>query len=354
MRGKDKIKDLTFKQKLFFMFEILGFVSSVMAFISALSNHLPAEAMISSFACVIVMVLNLFYTFVFFNIKAAGMLCCVSLNFIMFPLLFFFSGGVKSGMMFFFLLGVTVSTLILDGKERLFMLLTTLLEDIACLLYGFSHIEQMSILTPEQYKSDVITSYCIVAIFLVIVVTTLIREYDKEHERIMEYNEVLKRSSMTDEMTQLYNHRFAEKKLREFCQKASEENKPLSLLMLDIDYFKNVNDTYGHLRGNSVLSCFAEIMMKEVKEGQYVTRYGGEEFLILLYDCPAVQAYNIGEKIRIRVENNVALKGLTEGGITISGGVAEYRDGLSPDVFIEEADRNLYKAKDLGRNKIIF
>lgn len=171
-----------------------------------------------------------------------------------------------------------------------------------------------------------------------------------EAKRLME---TLRESTMRDPMTALHNRRFLEESIDMLVAQAVRRKSALAVMMLDLDYFKAVNDTYGHDAGDAVLKAVAEVLTRSVRAADIVVRYGGEEFLILLQDTNGDAAVAVGEKIRVAV---AALQVQTSGGVlqkTISIGVACYPD--DSDSFwqvVKCADVALYHAKETGRNRV--
>jgi diguanylate cyclase (GGDEF)-like protein len=127
----------------------------------------------------------------------------------------------------------------------------------------------------------------------------------------------------------------------------------LSLIMLDIDHFKKVNDTHGHDAGDLVLKATADEARALVRKSDYIGRYGGEEFLIVLPDTGLVNAVALAERLRVNIGGNMVAAGGAEVCVTSSFGVSEFRDGLDMRRFIKSADEMLYKAKMSGRNKVL-
>lgn len=123
----------------------------------------------------------------------------------------------------------------------------------------------------------------------------------------------------------------------------------LSILMLDIDDFKQVNDTYGHIKGDEILKTIATVIQKNLRKTDSVGRYGGEEFLVVFRNTGRIQAIEISNRIRKEIEQTVSID---QKPVTISGGVFEY-PGSSLYDFIHQADINLYEAKKRGKNKIV-
>jgi diguanylate cyclase (GGDEF)-like protein len=172
-----------------------------------------------------------------------------------------------------------------------------------------------------------------------------------EAKRLMDH---LKESSLRDAMTGLYNRRFLEEYATTLVATSQRRNTSFSVLMLDLDYFKQVNDTFGHEAGDKVLKTLAETLTKSVRTSDMVVRYGGEEFLIILMDTNAEGALKIAENIRAKVEDTkISLPG-TMLQKTISIGVSEFP--LDTDTFwqvVKYADVALYEAKTQGRNRVL-
>ena len=158
----------------------------------------------------------------------------------------------------------------------------------------------------------------------------------------------------TDGLTELYNHRYFQEQMLMMVENAKRYNKEFSLIILDIDYFKKFNDTFGHQAGDAVLRQVAHTLKKNVRATDIVCRYGGEEMSIILPNTPKDEAASTAQKICDRVASNkYKLNSDKEGQVTISLGVATYpHDGATPSEIIEAADKRLYKAKNNGRNRV--
>ncbi len=161
--------------------------------------------------------------------------------------------------------------------------------------------------------------------------------------------------TVVDELTGLYNYRYFDRKLRTEIRRAERYGLPLSLIMIDIDWFKRCNDTYGHLFGNLVLQDLSSRIKESVRDVDEVCRYGGEEFVVILPQTKKEDAQMIGERIRQRVErddfgnNQESFKVK----ITVSVGVASYpENGSIPKELIEKMDQALYLAKGQGKNLV--
>ena len=184
-----------------------------------------------------------------------------------------------------------------------------------------------------------------------------IESYLKETAPILEAKSTLnlmKENALTDQLTGLYNRRYLEEILDKIAASAIRENSLLGILMLDVDYFKKVNDTYGHDAGDEVLKQLAKVMVNSVRESDFVVRFGGEEFLIILQNIKDEEAIKkVAEKIRENFEHtkiNVGGKTIKK---TVSIGISifpKHTDRIWEA--IKYADLALYKAKHSGRNRV--
>lgn len=174
---------------------------------------------------------------------------------------------------------------------------------------------------------------------------------DVLHNKFREMNKLI----VTDDLTECYNRRYINEKLPVDIDIAQRENRELSIAMVDIDYFKGINDKYGHLVGDVVLKNICSIIKNNIREqGDWIARYGGEEFLILFNDTPQDMAYNLSERIKLIIEKSITKYDDIEIKITVSIGVATISNKInSIDKLIEKADENLYKAKESGRNLVV-
>jgi len=169
-------------------------------------------------------------------------------------------------------------------------------------------------------------------------------------------NQELELLSATDGLTKAYNHRHFQERLRSEFARATRYREPLSCVLIDIDRFKRVNDTHGHLAGDKVLVRLVEILKEGLRKEDFVARYGGEEFALLLPNTPAAQAQPVAERLRQRVEAETleTAEGETLR-FTISSGVADYEISKpirDPDALIDAADKALLRAKKSGRNRV--
>ncbi|MBA3582165.1 MAG: GGDEF domain-containing protein [Gammaproteobacteria bacterium] len=158
-----------------------------------------------------------------------------------------------------------------------------------------------------------------------------------------------------DTLTGLANRKMFNEAINKAVERNKSEQEDVCLLMIDIDHFKNINDTHGHIIGDQVLKFVASLLKQSVKGRDLVARYGGEEFSIILWQTPLIGAVSLAENIRNNIEQSAFKRkesGQTLGKITISIGVEIARPGDNAESLIERADKALYYSKRNGRNKV--
>lgn len=181
-------------------------------------------------------------------------------------------------------------------------------------------------------------------------------ETSKSRSEMLKHEiEVVRVESLTDPLTQIGNRQYFDDSLAKAITKANENDVPLTLLLVDVDHFKRVNDQFGHQMGDDVLRLVAARLRSSVRDGE-IARYGGEEFGVVLYNKSLAIGRLIAERIRVAVEGaemRVRSTGAPVGQITVSIGVAELRARVSGEDLVRNADAALYVAKRKGRNCVV-
>jgi two-component system cell cycle response regulator len=157
--------------------------------------------------------------------------------------------------------------------------------------------------------------------------------------------------ALTDGLTGLYNRRHATKRLEEEIARARRNNKGLCVAMCDVDHFKAINDEFGHGAGDRVLQQIATSLTEYVRRNDIVSRWGGEEFLVIFSEIKLTAARIVAERLRGRLANTPQVEGGPES-ISVSIGLSMLRPGVTADALIEQADQALYRAKARGRNRV--
>jgi two-component system cell cycle response regulator len=160
-------------------------------------------------------------------------------------------------------------------------------------------------------------------------------------------------AAMLDPLTGVYNRRYLDSHLAALLAKASAQGKPASVMLLDIDHFKQVNDTHGHEAGDAVLRGFAARVRSTIRSADLLARYGGEEFVVVMPDTPIDLARRVAERVREAVAATpFAGQGEATFAVTVSVGVAERDAGGDAELLMRRADRALYRSKSDGRNRV--
>jgi diguanylate cyclase len=204
--------------------------------------------------------------------------------------------------------------------------------------YHFDLMQQSCTMGPLRSEDNSISG-----IFLIVQDVTELATYE---QKLIEMN-------IKDALTGIYNRRYLESRLKEECDRQQRYSRPLSLIMIDIDFFKKVNDTYGHQCGDLILQSVAAKAASVIRKTDFIARYGGEEFCCLLPETNADAAETVAENLRIHIEEmensfeNSSIK------VTISLGISDFVTEDTPDTLLKRADDALYQAKHTGRNRFI-
>lgn len=180
---------------------------------------------------------------------------------------------------------------------------------------------------------------------------------DKLYQELIETKELLEKQSQellematTDPLTGLLNRRELDNRAGRVLSQAQRNKSSVAVMIIDIDYFKNINDTHGHAVGDVVLQHLGKILLKGHREHDIVSRFGGEEFVLVLPDIDDANALSVAEKIRGDIETT-KINGIN---ITVSIGISINKDDKNEfDILFKEADSALYKAKNTGRNRVM-
>jgi diguanylate cyclase (GGDEF)-like protein len=234
-----------------------------------------------------------------------------------------------------------VGLIVMLSSSTIFAVLSTVLFDIAYLFVSYYAMEKLNLWIPVVIPAILI----IIAFALSYLAKYIIKSRDFEYQYKL---------ATIDGLTELYNHRYFQDTLRNQIEIAKRYNQTFSLIIIDIDFFKKFNDTYGHQAGDAVLRQVAQTLKKNSRSTDYVCRYGGEEMSIILPNTNAQDALFNANRIRQAIESKTFhLNATTTGNVTISVGVATFPDNAgTPQDLIEHADKGLYYAKEHGRNQV--
>ena len=228
---------------------------------------------------------------------------------------------------------------------------------IVFLAYYFlqAHFSHIIGVMPFQLFDKMILEFLNISVsFWCIAIVCYVYSRDSQHleGKLIEYNKILQQQACTDTLTGLRNRRSANDYIEKLIKK--NEEKGFCVCMCDIDFFKKVNDSYGHDIGDKVLAGVAQALVDNVTEDCLVSRWGGEEFLIVFPNMNGDEARSILDKIRSRIKKLEFDTGTKVFSITITYGLAEYGFDGNAEAVVKEADDKLYIGKENGRDQIVF
>jgi diguanylate cyclase (GGDEF)-like protein len=309
------------------------------------------------------------------NYELVSMIAVIFISFVVFPALWIITGGTRGSIPYYIIINAGIIALLLDGLKRkiIFFLYALVIGGLIVIEYHLPVI---------GYNSDLIRSIdfafdLYVCLFSsVILIAVLIDSYMDEFKKSEKYlaalkeqnkeieakNRLLEKSnselikakekaeklSITDYLTGTYNKRFITLCLNEEIGTSRKKQKKLTAALIDVDNFKTINDTYGHMYGDYVLERISKTIISSLRKEDLVGRFGGDEFLIILPDTNREEGHAIMERVRQKI---LELKWETDLVVTISGGVIEIDDDKSA-CLLTKLDQLLYRAKHKSKNMI--
>lgn len=273
---------------------------------------------------------------------------------LMLPAMYFFCGGLGSGVPVLFILAASAITLLFNGPFAVFTLTLLTLLSFAVMGLDLGHpglVSRFTDLGDLSYFYTLATTV-FVGVTLSRIMRMLYRNYQENRKFSDELMKQLQETSVIDPLSGAYDRRFLLDYLAESIQLTESGELPVfSVLMFDLDHFKLINDHYGHLTGDECIRSLARLVKENLRQDDVLIRYGGEEFVCVLRGASDYTAVKRAEEIRAKVSAASLAEALREP-VTLSCGVVMYRPGMTPDELIREADRQLYRAKQKGRNRV--
>ena len=226
-----------------------------------------------------------------------------------------------------------------DGKS--YILNSKYIKELNLFLFVEAEVNKFTEELEKTFIINLLISLSITTLIIVIILYT-IKSYNKKLENLASF----------DSLTQLPNRRNFNEYFTKSLKLFNRDKISRSIIFFDIDNFKLINDNYGHIVGDNVLKRMATILNLQIRDSDSISRWGGEEFLILLNNSNLNNSFQIAEKLRISFENDIELNNLVKGGVTASFGVTIFKDDDTIEKIISRADRALYAAKNSGKNKV--
>ncbi len=339
-----------------FLLSFFTALSSLIIFISKKAYEVPLLLLVASVFFLIIYVLgNITKKYNLFMI-----LSTYAFNLIFLPTLYFVGGGIAYGTWLYFIAGLLLTVLFVHGPAFIISIIIQPLYYFAIFFFSYYHPDfspfglnkafDMNIFWSSP-QTAVIIIFVIISISVGMLIKSLFVSYIDEREAALSIVKDLEDLSLKDPLTGTFNRRYLFSHLEDAIKAAEEDHIPLCVVMYDIDNFKELNDTYGHIVGDEVLCAVSKKLVENCREYDIVARYGGEEFIIVFPGAKDRVAYIRADKIRKDIETS-QLSSAVSTPITISGGLACYEPGLNASKLIDLADANMYIAKGSGRNRI--
>lgn len=325
------------------LFSLVGMsITAVMAAVALYNNNTVLAIMLSGAS--FVYFTGYYIHKKFHNIALSSAIILYSLYLFMFYLVF--TGGVENtGPLWIFI--VAPVSVFIHGLKRGLLDIAVFVTVISIIMFiPLDNIEQAPYTT--AFKLRLIYS------FLTVTFLSALYEYSREQS----YNDTLELShkyqqlAHFDPLTKLSNRRHALDILHHEQTRILRNKEPLSIILCDIDHFKKVNDIYGHNAGDAVLTEISTLFSETIRAQDFIARWGGEEFLFILPQTVAQNAYVFAEKIRLKTQNHDVYYEGEKINVTISMGIEQLNGNQSIDELINSADKYLYLAKNAGRNQI--
>lgn len=332
-----------------FMFGIIAFIANLSIGMSFLFN---IPSLFTAAACAVLA--TCYRSNIFIAIR--GMLLYVA--FFYFPYMFLITGGSLSSMPMFFVMLVVYLAIAFHGRARICIIAAVIAFNIALFLFGYFCPQ---FIIPYNDELSRVVDYCVsftmAAMITAVIGASTVDFYESERSHVVELvrqleakNRELLELTNHDSLTGIFNRRYFLEVLQEEILTHRENDLEMCVLMMDLDRFKKINDTYGHSTGDEILKLFVTSVKECLRRHDVLARYGGEEFVVLLPVCSLKDGASIAERIRRDVET---LRYRRSVRITVSIGLAALSYGDTACDLIDRADKNLYTAKKNGRNQVV-
>lgn len=264
---------------------------------------------------------------------------------ILLPGFWFLNGGTRSGIFFYYFIVSGATVIILRGFKRMLFFFLNLATFIFLIMIEYK-FPQYIINSKSRHVTytDLAMDSIIVMIMLTVMYFSIVRHYDAEHKKVKQLLE-------TDELSNCFNRRYFGKCLDQLIEGHQTQGKIFSIMLIDVDDFKEVNDSYGHTAGDVLISEIGDFLKSNLSDTYCVARYGGDEFIVLMPDLLLNTAVSVADELRRKCHDRQW--GTNKLGISLSIGVIEY-EGSSKDSIIQEVDNRMYGAKMAGKNRIVY
>lgn len=277
--------------------------------------------------------------------ELSATLSILSFSLILLPGFWFLNGGTRSGIFFYYFIVSGAIVTILRGFKRILFFFMNLAAFISLIMIEYKFPQYIiDSKSRNDIYSDLALDSIIVMIMLTVMYFSIVRHYDAEHKKVKELLE-------TDELSSCFNRRYLEKRLDQLIEAYQTQGEVFSIMLIDIDDFKEVNDQYGHTAGDVLISEIGDFLKSNLSDKYCAARYGGDEFVVLMPGVSLHTAVSVADELCRKCSGRPW--GTNQLGLTLSIGVMEY-EGSAKDDIIQEVDNRMYGAKMAGKNRVVY
>ena len=285
------------------------------------------------------------------NLKLLSILTDIQLgvDFVILSLYVIFSGGFESPVLVLYIFYIMVSAFVAQAPKPLFYTIASVLLVTVIFFIGMG-------LAVSSQKLATLVAFDIFLIFSFLIASFLSRNMNENEAKLQSLLGETRELSVTDGLTLLYNQTYFFERLKQEIQQSKRHKFQFSVIILDVDYFKQYNDTNGHILGSKALKQIGSIMKKVFRSSDVLARYGGDEFVVLLPHTDSVGAFLAADRLReiVELEHFEGEAKMPLGKITLSLGITSFPDfGDNVEDILSDADKALYQAKKRGRNRTV-
>lgn len=345
-------KNKSLEEKLSVLFIIIGMILSFSAILVTILYSQPWWHFVIHLS---IALLTLGVPLYSDNLEKNILVMLVIVGTLYFPFIYFMNAGNNGPGPIYFLLIIAYYAFYLQQKQLVITLTFFVVYYLSIITIGQFYPSLVVAYTDDSSKYiDLMVAIASVSLVIAIIANTTFRNYQKERritegllKRLEEQNDMLTELSIKDQLTDVYNRRYLNQIITKELERYKEHSSPFHVMMIDLDWFKKVNDNFGHLFGDEVLRKVAQQINKATRDYDIIARYGGEEFCVIVSHLNPENCVTIAERIRLHVEN-LELRNNVK--ITVSIGVTSNCDEDTAKTLVKRADDLMYFAKANGKN----
>lgn len=339
-------ENIDLKIRLFYVLALTACIANTLGYLTNMLLYGMTAATLFPLFCAVIIYAASAYGIKTKKTKIPVVLILVICDLIEFPVLYCSYGFYRLSYM---VLGIVATTLFLEDKWRIKGTSALILFDLVFIVWRQRDPAFFAAFAGKENMSSVVITFLIAGSSILMLLSTLLKQYTRQQKCLEEMTKDLRWMANLDPLTHLYNRRYLTQYLEE--KKADGENA-FSVVLLDIDDFKQINDTYGHMFGDEVLQIFSEILLKHMKGQGLVTRFGGEEFMLVFHttDQNKIQQVLNGCADDFK-EYGMSSKGKP---LTFSGGASVFHGEDMLVKLFNYADERLYQAKNTGKRHVVY